>query len=222
MSSGSAQCLPVPDTNAGSSRASRIDVPSSSSAYRGWLPGTHPPFHIAIGRGKIGSTAGELSISFSTGREPLGRSWADFKISRFSGLESESLPLRLVSTSERPCVESRLVLWTWEESSVVSSTVWQDSGKLSARGEDIIIGITVTEKRDQGKAEGKTCSLGSEMAKAFDAYTGEQALCLHYGGFSVPDELFNNQRNMGRVDDGIDDHVFFRVKNHVECRLWWY
>ncbi len=60
------------------------------------------------------------------------------------------------------------------------------------------------------------------MAKAFDAYTGEQALCLHYGRFLVPDELFDNQRNMGRVDDGIDDRIFFCVKNHIECGLWWY
>ncbi len=61
-----------------------------------------------------------------------------------------------------------------------------------------------------------------KTAKAFDAYTGEQALCLHYDAFSVPDELFDNQRDMGRVDDGIDDRVFFRAQKHVQCGVWWY
>ncbi|PBK68629.1 hypothetical protein ARMSODRAFT_976013 [Armillaria solidipes] len=56
-----------------------------------------------------------------------------------------------------------------------------------------------------------------KTAKAFDACTGEQALCLHYDAFSVPDELFDNQKDMGRVDDGIDDRVFFRAQNHVQC-----
>ncbi len=70
----------MPDANAGSSRASRVDVPSSSSAYRGRLPAHTHPFHIAIGHGTFGSAAGELGISFSTGREPFGRSWADFKV----------------------------------------------------------------------------------------------------------------------------------------------
>ncbi len=55
------------------------------------------------------------------------------------------------------------------QSSVVSLTVWKDSGKLSAGGEDIIIGITATEKRDQGKAEGKTRSLGSEVSITFQS-----------------------------------------------------
>ncbi|KAK0241309.1 hypothetical protein EDD85DRAFT_787023 [Armillaria nabsnona] len=122
--------------------------------------------------------------------------------------------------------------------SVVSSTAWKDYSKLSAGGKDIIIGIMATEKRDQGKTERKTHSLGSEMArtlpyfshfitqdqgatgiaaqntsplhktaKAFDIYTGEQALCLHYGRFLVLNELFNNQRNMGRVEDGINNRT---------------
>ncbi|KAK0436513.1 hypothetical protein EV421DRAFT_1739473 [Armillaria borealis] len=56
-----------------------------------------------------------------------------------------------------------------------------------------------------------------KMAKAFNACTGEQALCLHYDAFSVLDELFDNQRDMGRVNDGIDDRVFFRAQNHVQC-----